>query len=591
MARGYVAIAEGLVSATGSVVVDTTDCNGYTPIACMVVASRHYTPNDGGGTVNATLSIGFHDGTNGRFQCATSENNVGTSDVYRDQGTGSVLKIISVTGGTAIEATLTAFHTNGATFNFSAYDNAGTNMRFWVMYFFGEDASAFCGTQALGTGTSILDITAPGFQPDFVLCAHSNGANASAIENFFGISFGILSNDGSDTQNYVSWAEADAVAAGGQPSQIISTLYNLGQQSTGAATEAYHLTGSAFDASGFSETPSASAGSDDMNYLAIKLGVTCRLIDITSPTATGNQSYTSAAPGPQAVITVGTNLESYDTSQFNTGLAGGIGICAFTRTQAWGTVSRIAVADPTNCSNETNAYALRWPLSTSLSTGCVASFVSMNNDGFTLNWTTVQATGKKGFAFIIGQGDGKGAVGVANTVAGVGRSTFAAAGAVSVNVAVNAVAASTQSGAGAIGNSVAVAGVGRSTFSGVGTVGGNVAVAGVGMAFQTGTGVINNSVDVQGTGRAIFAGVGTIGNNVAVAGTSQGSSPGDGFVGNSVGVFAVGTSTAAAAGTVNNEVVVSGAGIEFHPLFQPSPFRTVFFQPDGRTVYYRNEQD
>lgn len=404
MAKAQVGVGVFTVSGTGNVTVRSDRLRGLKPKGYIVVMSRHATANDGAATSNAIISVGFTDGTTSVFACSTSESGAAATDVYRDQGTGSVLKFISLTGTTDTAATHSSFISGGCILNFGTF-GVGATARGYVIFFAGDDVSCHVGTQGLGTGTTALDITAPGFQPDVVFALHANAANASAVENFFGLSFGIAVRDGSDTQAYVSWAEVDADAAGGNPAQNISTLYGLGQQNAGAASEAYHLTFGTFDANGFSVTPSASASSDDMNYLAVKLGTSVALVDIGTPTATGNTGYTSPGFQPQAVITVASNLEARDTPVYDSDLAGGLGICAFTATEEWGSAARIANADPSSTANETNAFSLIAPNGTATLTGVNASFVSMDATGFTLNYGQVEAAAKMAFALAIGEGD------------------------------------------------------------------------------------------------------------------------------------------------------------------------------------------
>lgn len=561
--EGRVAVQDFTTAATGNLDIVQTDLQGLTPKGAIIVITGHNTANDGGTSIHASMCIGFTDGTRHRYQTTMSEDNVADTDCYRDQGTSNVILLLDGTGAIQVAATFVSFSANTMRINFGTF-GFGATIRGYVIFFAGPDVSCHCNTIALGTGTSILDETNPGFQPSIVFSGHVNSANATGVEAFFGLAFGITVDDGSATQAYMSWAEADAIAAGGNPSQIISTLYGLGQQNAGAATEAYHLTFSAFDGSGFSVTPSASAGSDDMNYLAVRIaGASVALLDISTPTSTGNQSYT---PGfrAQTVVTIATNLESRDTPQFDTALAGGLGICAFTATEAWGAACRIDNVDPSDTANVTNStFALIAPNGAVSLTGVLATLVSFDADGVTLNYTQVEAAAKMAVGLFI-QYSGAAAGSISNSVAvsGVGRATAASSGSVGVSVGVSGVGRATAASAGVIAVDVAVVGVGRATFSGVGAVGVAVGVAGVGTGINAAAGAVGVSVGVAGVGRATAAAVGAVSVTVTVAGVGTvAAAEGVGAISVGVGVAGVGTASAVAVGAITNTVTVAGVGL------------------------------
>lgn len=414
MAKVVVAVQDFLTrTTTGTLNVTTPELRGLKPKAALIICSGHDAGNDPAGTSHAMVSIGATDGTNQAMTCSTSEDAVADTDNYRDQGAASLLKIISIAGATLIEASFSAWLLDGITLNFTTANT--TARRGFVVFFAGDDVSAYCGTKGLGTGTTALTVSGVGFQPDAVFAFSANNDNASAIGAAFGATFGIAVNDGSSTQKYISWAENDAIAAGGNPGQIIRSNRGLGQQAFNAATETYNLTFGNWSADGFDITPSASAGSDDMNFLALKFnGASFKLWDFSTPTSTGNVSDTTPGFKPQMVLAVSSNLESRDTSVYNGVLAGGMGIAASTASEQWAAAWRINDADPTDTGQITHANALNAPNGTAITTGVVASLVSMDATGWTLNYTDIEANAKMAFAFAVGPGDAVSIAPVAN---------------------------------------------------------------------------------------------------------------------------------------------------------------------------------
>jgi len=389
-------------TSTGLQSITNTNFGGGTPEGYLMFQSGHIAANDPGDTPDCRISLGAGDGPNERANGATSLDNQAATDSYLTELNQSA-SVRNKSPGAAVFLGATFdissdFVANGMEINWTTVQAAA--YRGFVVYFGGADLDIVCGTIDLGTGTSPLTHT-PGFAADVVFFYGGNGSSVTVGADRFANVSGIATSDG--TQKCIAWSETDAVAAGGQPSQVILSNKCFAQQSLTASTQDYTVTASNFTATSFDVTPSANAGSDKLGYLAIRFGgKLCKLWDFSTPTSTGNVSDTTPAFLPEFGMIFGTNLEAMDAGQFNDNLAGGLGISAFTATDKCALSWYIdATADPTNTGSDAKTKALQIGNGTT-SAGVVADLVSLDSNGWTLNYSAVQGNAKKAFAFAVG---------------------------------------------------------------------------------------------------------------------------------------------------------------------------------------------
>jgi hypothetical protein len=386
-------------TSTGTLDITTTRLRGKTPKVARVVYSRHSPTADPASTTQAIMSIGATDGT--RTFVATSTDETGltnNTDVYRDQISGSVLRALGVTSGeTLINADFSAFITNGIRLNFTTVE--ATTFRGYVVLYAGDDYQGRVDTKALGTGTAALSVTGVGFSADAVEFFSAGAATASGVEGFFDLGYGIAVNDGVPTQKSMVLTDTDASAAGATPGSYISTNKCFTQVNVGAATVQYQLTFGNVVADGFDLTPSASAGSDDVFFIAHKFGG-CRvkLFELNTPTATGNVAYTDPGWKPQAVLIGGTSSAARDTARWDAGTERfRLGI--FCPQDYWCSGVFIDNTNPTATSSVTQQHGIAIGAT-------LGDLVSFDLTGLTVNYTAVAATAFPVFALAIEEGGG-----------------------------------------------------------------------------------------------------------------------------------------------------------------------------------------
>ncbi len=377
-------------TATGSTSYTSATITGLTPAATLLIGSVHAIANDPNETAEATFSWGTFDGSSQMQIGARSRDNQASTSVARRASAARAFEVVDGVG-TQIKVATGSHVSGGFSLNYSTND--ATDRRAMAVSFAGANITAKTAAIALGTGTTAIDVNTVGFQPDAVIFyGHCDSTNTA----FMSYTFGFATADG--TQRGVIAVENNAAAAGA-PIQAIRTDSVGGQVASAALT--YKLTVSDFDASGFSITPNASAGSDNINYLALKFtGGACKIVDFTTPTATGSSTIIGAGFTPRFALVVLTNLEATDTHVATSDLQSGLGI-AFVGDEQWATSWRIdSGADPTDTASQCSNAAIMGASATDCD-AILASFTAWTSDGMTVNYSAVQGTGKKGFVLFI----------------------------------------------------------------------------------------------------------------------------------------------------------------------------------------------
>lgn len=382
-------------TSTGAQSFTSATITGVTPAAALVLQPNHDPTNDPGET--AILSVGFAaiQGTTDLSAFSWSRDNNASTSVF-SSANAKGHQVFNNSGSTVKQADGQTV-SGGIELNYTT--NTSPSLRGAFAAFAGADVSAKAAEVNLGTGTSAIDITAPAFEPDVVLL-FGNGFqfNGAAGTPFF-YTFGICTNDG--TQRCVMWAETGSLADS-RPFQTLRDDCAGGRiaDSTGALT--YKTTVSDFDANGFSITPSASASSNRIAYLAIKTtDRQVKLADFDTPTATGSHTITGAGFTPRFALAVVTNLEAVNdhpgsTSDNQAGFA-----ACFIGDEQWAASWRINAGEATT---DTASQLSNVALMGASATDCdaiKATFTAWTSDGVTLNFSAVQGTAKKGFILFI----------------------------------------------------------------------------------------------------------------------------------------------------------------------------------------------
>lgn len=370
---------------------------GITPKAALVFGTFHEVATGASEQASAVLSIGAIASTNQRIISVASEDNQTSTDTRRMAANDHVFRLTHMSGTTSNATGVGTLISGGLSIT---YSQTNADRRGNFMAFAGTDVTAACADIDLGTGTSDIAVSLA-FQPDVVFLFSNHPSNFNpAVGTTLNMTFGIATSDG--TQRCVAMQEATANAAGGVPLQAILTD-SCAAEISGAGALTFKLVAGNFSGSGFTLTPSASASSVNIAYLALKFtGRQVKLLSFTSPTATGSQAITGAGFTPQAAVLVMTNLEATDPtfSIATDDTMGGLSF-NFIGDEQWAQAARLnSGSDPTDTASFTGNYAVVQPSATDCKAG-LATLTSFDSDGMTLNWSAVQGTAKKGFILFI----------------------------------------------------------------------------------------------------------------------------------------------------------------------------------------------
>lgn len=371
---------------------------GLTPAAVLLLDPNHDPTNDPNETAVFSVGIGMVAGGDDFHTGIWSADNSATTNTARHSHSGRVTHPLD-NGGTGLKTATGVTISGGIELDYTT--NNSPSLRAVFAAFAGSDVTAAVSDIDLTGGPSTLDQSTLGFEPDILLIANPcrSTGNLSLGMNY---SFGIAVNDGSDTQRCVLWSEANGLGDS-RPFQTLRTDCVAGEASDADGSLTYKVTASDFDASGFSVTTSASAGSDEIVYTALKLtGRRFKLVDFTTPTATGAFSITGVGFTPRFAILIGTNLEATDSHPGSTSdNQSGLSICLIGSDEQWSASWRINSGEvTTDTASQCSAVAIMGASATDCD-AISGTFTAWTSDGVTLNITATQGSGKKFFGLFV----------------------------------------------------------------------------------------------------------------------------------------------------------------------------------------------
>jgi len=379
--------------------ITTVALGGLTPKAAWFIITE--ATSDGVAVNHAVLGVGAATATDERWAvCGSSENAVATTDTYRRGVTDECVLIIDPSNGAVDgEADFVSFIANGVRIN---WGNApGAAYLLTAILFAGTDVNGYAGTfKPHATVNNSVDITDPNFEPDFLLLAGTGYNFDDSAHGYDNLSLGIVASGGSVMQGSRTFMSVDGVATTDVQGGITASY---GYCAPMGSDFRYKLEFGTFDAQGFTVTTRyGDSLNRDVGYLALEFsGYSVWAGGIDSKTSGGNQAYAGPGFPPQAVFILPTFLTGYDAWD-STGLAATLGFSAFTSAAEY--CNSIQDEDSQGTSDTqslSDDVAVNLPQDDG-SAGFVASYVSMDANGFTLNFTTTDGTTRKWFAGAIG---------------------------------------------------------------------------------------------------------------------------------------------------------------------------------------------
>jgi hypothetical protein len=382
---------------------DITIASFGTPKAAMFILS--YSITDGTAAADAALSIGAATGTANEW-CYhwNSEDGQGTTDVHAEiVSTRCVLINTPGTSTSDGEAEFSAWITDGVRINWTTA--AGSAWLLTVVLFGGADLSAHANNVGLGNTVDLeTNITAPGFEPRLVIAVANSPTAIDIATSNVRPTYGVVHNDGfgAITQRSAAYRHLNGAATSEIDGHCTETYGLLAIGSNATVIWGGEFTN--FDASGFSVITRVGAGLNTaMCYLALDFNLAAEgwVGTVDTPTGTGNEAVSGVPNTPQFVFQIGTYMEAIDTAYNNSALAGTVGFSTFDVDDEYMTSAQDEDgAGTTNAQSVSDNTAVELPDDDGAA-GLTAAFVSMDSNGWTLNYSAVEANAKKFFGLAI----------------------------------------------------------------------------------------------------------------------------------------------------------------------------------------------
>ena len=381
---------------TGTGTQDITISGIGTPVAAMFFLTTAT------GALEAShmlISSGVTDGTNHRCAIMAAENGVTPTNTWTKLVNDKpIITLNATTGVIDSVAGFDSWITDGVRINWT---DAPPGAYFLHVIFFVGDFNLAIGDFDSNTDTS----ETIGFSLDQMWLAGVNSAYSSgftAASSTSGdaqgsFSMGIVDNGPLLRQGTLGWFGIDASV--GLSDDCHSIIVNSLAFSDALEAEV----GVVPTSTGF--TISAVAGRAAMWYFAIgyKGKLVHRFLELETPTGTGSQTLSGQGFKPMFVFELQSVLSSYNTADSGAAMGWGIGIATNEGTPASAVAGRYLTAGLSPClAVSRQEIAISRARDGAAGFQLLASLTSLNEDGYTKNWTQVSGTARKIVALTAG---------------------------------------------------------------------------------------------------------------------------------------------------------------------------------------------
>lgn len=347
---------------------------------------------DGSVAAHCQIGVGITDLTNQYSAIMAAQDAVTTSNTWREMSLDGVILIYDPTDGSLIaEADIVGAITDGVQVTWPTVD--GTRRLITCGLLVSDESDPQCSAIKIDPSTTVGNevLSTINFEADDVLylsCAKTLGGGSA---NTFGHwAFGLAHNGVSIVQRGVTLRYGDAEAT----TDIDATTFTnrvVGQQNADAAL-AYEIEHTTFNSTQIGITTRVgSPGGDDILAFPIKWGgsVNSELYDYSIPTSTGNNSKTGLSFKPVSVFGLLSNFPTWGATESD-GDAGALAVVGFDDLSAEFSNSiayehNAAVTDAESVSDNQAVQLNDHDGSAHID----GTFVSMNSDGHTINFSAV----------------------------------------------------------------------------------------------------------------------------------------------------------------------------------------------------------
>jgi hypothetical protein len=367
---------------------------GFQPKA--LIFFFNYLPTDGS-TSSYRQGWGLATSSSNRAAISSlSSDNFATSNGTRYHTDAACIVFTDGSGSPNVVADLVTMDSDGFTVNWSVVDAFLPVINYIALG--GSDlTNAYVKQFTSNTSTGNQSITGVGFRPDsiFTMATTQSGAppafqSIDVLDIGFAISsssraaIGVVGNRTSPGTAY-SIQNTDAVLIGGSNGGVIFEEADL----------------VSMDSDGFTVNWSTVNGTARYHYALCLKGGMFKVGSFNQATATGNQAITGVGFRPSGLVVASYGRVTNATLQQDTYISFGAAVSSSARGSTW--FQQIHNQNPTVIdSNLDRTKVIKMMTAGTPTTEAVADYVSNDSDGFTINWTTADATAREILYFAFG---------------------------------------------------------------------------------------------------------------------------------------------------------------------------------------------
>jgi hypothetical protein len=337
---------------------------------------------------------------------ASTDNTAG-GQVGFSEGNTRCWRLGDGTGNNLSQADFVSMDADGFTLNWTAADATARIVNYIALG--GTDlTNVKSGSNAMRTSTGNQSYTGMGFQPDamlFFFTHYSQSTNGGT--NTGAARFTIGYANSATARGYSAWLSRN----GDNPTvtnRVQKTNRCFGQLTTDSLLSEFDLV--SFDADGFTVNQTTASGTADSFYWVALKGGQFKTGSFNQATSTGSQATTGVGFQPSVLLLQSINNASSALVLANSRNSFGAGSSSSARAAVW-TGDRDNVATSITDQNLDQTSICRLMTETTPTVDADADLTSLDSDGFTLDWTTADATAREILYFAAGATGGGGGPG------------------------------------------------------------------------------------------------------------------------------------------------------------------------------------
>ena len=409
---GFVpAVYQSSFQAQGSAGTQTISGVGFTPSAVLFYWTEQAAEGTDTAGDNASVGVGFTTGTANERAASYWTETAGSADTGRYGAISAMIAVQNGLNGTLLNvAELDSFNSDGFVVNWTTA-NAAQHIVHYVAFNSEVVTDAVAETFSLTTGTGNLSVTNAGFQPEFVMFISAMTSTSDTNTAEGGIMVGAAQSSSAEWVTTIrsedAGTSADTCIQQRTDNSIAFIAHDGGANDCNVQDALADFT--QFTADGVDLNQSdAPAVARDVFYLALA-GPDFAVGNLTSPTSAGNQSVNSLSFRPDGLFFAGFGIAATTAVTANT--LGGFSLGSAASTSASNAQGAVAVTDTdADSSPDPDPRTVTTAAYTEIETAtpsqeAEADLVTMNSDGFTLDWTNVDETGNQVLWWAISEGD------------------------------------------------------------------------------------------------------------------------------------------------------------------------------------------